>query len=272
MPRKNKRSKAASARNVKRVATTQNTSENVANNSSTPNASVETESCDVAGYANINFIDRVRGNFHQGDEQFSQFSRGVQCSCNALSMLCKVDSLIQKLKPCHLDGISRNGDQLYRVTAQNLDTQNELANDGYLEIHQLPTHIAVVDLNYTADYEILRYGKIHEDPLYSHLESLDIGLRSAFTASEKVILVYDDSILALYHDVTSEQYLFLTLIQEMNQDFLPLMEDQLLLKKVNHQAAQIYRHITEVKTWNTCVLLMTTTQKMNQDVQHGKIK
>ena len=153
MPRKNKRSKAASARNVKRVATTQNTSENVANNSSRPNASVETESCDVAGYANINFIDRVRGNFHQGDEQFSQFSRGVQCSCNALSMLCKVDSLIQKLKPCHLDEILRNGDQLYQVTAQNLDTQNELANDGYLEIHQLPTHIALVDLNYTADYE-----------------------------------------------------------------------------------------------------------------------
>ena len=208
MPRKNKRSKAASARNVKRVATTQNTSENVANNSSRPNASVETESCDVAGYANINFIDRVRGNFHQGDEQFSQFSRGVQCSCNAPSMLCKVDSLIQKLKPCHLDEILRNGDQLYRVTAQNLDTQNELANDGYLEIHQLPTHIALVDLNYTADYEILRYGKIHEDPLYSYLESLDIGLRSAFTASEKAILVYDDSILALYHDVTSEQYLF----------------------------------------------------------------
>ena len=87
-------------------------------------------------------------------------------------------------------------------------TQNELANDGYLEIHQLPTYIALGELNYTADYGILRYGKIHEDPLNYDMESLDTGLRSAFTASEKAILVYDDSILAFYHDDTSDQYLF----------------------------------------------------------------
>ena len=108
MPRKSKRSIAASARNAKQVATTRNTSKNVANNSSRPTESVETEKCDVAAYDNIKFIDRVRGNFHQGDEQFSPFSRGVQCSCNALSMLCKVDSIMQKLKPCHLDVILRN--------------------------------------------------------------------------------------------------------------------------------------------------------------------
>ena len=43
MPRKSKRSIAASARNTKQVATTRNTSKNVANNSSRPTESVETE-------------------------------------------------------------------------------------------------------------------------------------------------------------------------------------------------------------------------------------
>ena len=37
----------------------------------------------------IKYIKQVRGNFHQGDEQFSLESRGAQCSCNALVMLCK---------------------------------------------------------------------------------------------------------------------------------------------------------------------------------------
>ena len=155
----------------------------------------------------IKYIKQVRGNFHQGDEQFSLESRGAQCSCNALVMLCKVEMILHDLMSYHLDDILRNGDHLYKVTAQKLEACGQLAHDGFLENDQFPTSFALGQTEYAVDYHILRYGRFDEDP-DSDIDTLDVELQAAFTVSPKNILIFGCSMMAIYKDITSDRYLF----------------------------------------------------------------
>ena len=153
MPRRSKKSYARSASHAKKTNAT-NTIQDIQTEQSaddivsTSNSSSEYQAKSIVCTNNVSrdilgieYIKRVRGNFHQGDEQFSFESRGSQCSCNALVMLCKVKSIFQDLMPYHLDDILRNGDHLYKTTAHKLEACGQLAHDGYLENDQLPTQV-----------------------------------------------------------------------------------------------------------------------------------
>ena len=94
----------------------------------------------------ISYNNTVRGSFHRGDVQFSAESRGVQCSCNALVMLCKIDEFAQNITPARLDNVLRHGDELYRNIAQKLLESGQLARSGYLELEQLPSNVSVGNL------------------------------------------------------------------------------------------------------------------------------
>jgi hypothetical protein len=63
---------------------------------------------------------KVFGNFHQGDVQFSPESRGMQCPCNAMVMLCSIENSFDLLRSSHLDDILRHGDLLYKNIAHKL--------------------------------------------------------------------------------------------------------------------------------------------------------
>ena len=101
MPQRSKRSKAASARNKERskVIYPNDTNHNNQNTGLTRQSHIDMDD------KKINYISIIRGHFNQGDERFSAESRGVQCSCNALVMLCQVQTILNDITPYHLDKV-----------------------------------------------------------------------------------------------------------------------------------------------------------------------
>ena len=210
MPNRSKRSRAALARNAKcrQNNSARSKQENPISDQPENNRNKCTNQnrihLDILG---ISYNSTVRGSFHQGDVQFSAESRGVQCSCNALVMLCKIDEFAQNITPARLDNVLRHGDELYRNIAQKLLESGQVARSGYLELEQLPSNVSVRNLVFKIEYCNLQYGRLHDDPS-SVFEPLDVELQAAFTVSEKAILVIGDSMMALYKDSLRDQYVF----------------------------------------------------------------
>ena len=224
MPQRSKKSRAALARinqqsqnkiTNKENETNPNTNEKDFSNITNLTAGIKNETNDILTNDNIpvdalgiKYIKRVQGNFHQGDfKQFSYESVGVQCSCNALVMLCKVNSIFHNLMPRHLDDVLRTGDNLYKVTANKLQACGELARDRTLENDQLPKTVVIEHCQYAVDYDILRYGTL-DDERESDLDTLDVEINKSFTVSERNILIFGGYMMALYKDISTDQYLF----------------------------------------------------------------
>ena len=160
------------------------------------------------GDIRVSYLKQVSGHFHQGDLQFSYESRGVQCSCNALVMLCRIPTIRHQLTSEHLDQILKDGDYLYRATSQKLRLAGELHKDGYLECSQLPTVCLLLDgSSYTIDYESLRYCILEKDET-NDLESIDVELQAAFNVSNSNILILGSYMMAIYRDSSTGCYIF----------------------------------------------------------------
>ena len=140
MPNRSKRSRAALARNAKcrQNNSARSKQENPISDQPENNRNKCTNQNRIhLDSLGISYNNTVRGSFHQGDVQFSAESRGVQCSCNALVMLCKIDEFAQNITPARLDNVLRHGDELYRNIAQKLLESGQLARSGYLELETI---------------------------------------------------------------------------------------------------------------------------------------
>ena len=179
MPRRSKKSQAATRRNVNKTNNDQLT----------------------VGVLNI-----VRGTFHQGDfTLFSAESVGRQCSCNALVMLCTIEHVFDVLMPCHLDQMLQIGDQLYKRRCAELEVANTLHSSKILDQTQLPDKITIDDCLYTIDYkhEHFRHGILHDDQ-----SELNTWLQYAFSVSNRNILILDGYMMAVYQHVTGQFVFF----------------------------------------------------------------
>ncbi|XP_072023189.1 uncharacterized protein [Amphiura filiformis] len=127
---------------------------------------------------------KVIGNFHQGDMRFSELSRGRQCSCNTLAMLCKIDKVYNSLNSSHIDEMLIHGDTLYKTTATKLEACSELAADGILSNDQLPTNFALDNSTYTVRYETVRYGRLDDNPNIER-DPLTVELETSFNITNK---------------------------------------------------------------------------------------
>ena len=203
MPQRSKRSKAASARNEERSKVIYPNDRNHSNQNKGLTRQSHIELDDMK----ISYISIIKGNFNQGDEQFSAESRGVQCSCNALVMLCQVQTIFNNIMPYHLDNVLQDGDKLYKNSARKLQACGQLAGNGYFYHDQLPTNVVIRNTNFIINYDELRYGTLDECR-ESIFEPLHVELPLAFTVSERNILILGGSMMALYKDTTSGQYLF----------------------------------------------------------------
>lgn len=62
----------------------------------------------------ILFTFIVMGSFHQGDMQFSEYTAGRQCSCNAVIALIFIN-IYEVITTSHIDRILQEGDKLYTI-------------------------------------------------------------------------------------------------------------------------------------------------------------
>lgn len=66
----------------------------------------------------------IFGSFHQGDDRFSLFSRGSQCTCNALTMLVKCYEGFSCTSE-FIDNTLISGDQLYVTVVKSLQEKGK---------------------------------------------------------------------------------------------------------------------------------------------------
>ena len=111
----------------------------------------------------------------------------------------------------HLDSILRSGDFLYKTVAQELEENDELADDGYLDNYQLPICVTINDANYNITYihEAVQYGTFDDTEAQGDLKTLEAALNSAFIVSPKNILILGGSMMALFMDTeTNNVFIF----------------------------------------------------------------
>ncbi len=156
----------------------------------------------------IEYVKQILGHFHQGDMQFSDESRGAQCSCNALVMLCRIPTISTQLNSEHLDEILRNGDNLYIITSNELRVLGQLHDDSYLDDTQLPKECTLLDnSSYTIKYDALLYCKYEQNNV-DDLPSLDVQLQEAFNVSNSTILILGSYMMAIYKDCSTGNYIY----------------------------------------------------------------
>ena len=102
MPRRSKRSKPDSTRYIQHRSKIVFSNDTNHNNQNKGLADINHIAFDDL---KINYIITSRGTFNQDDEQFSVESRGVQCSCFALLMLCQIHTIFRDTMPQHLDDV-----------------------------------------------------------------------------------------------------------------------------------------------------------------------
>ena len=175
MPRRSKRSRAASQRMAQK-----DISENNDNRSNSKPMTV------------------IRGNFHQGNLQlFDAESAGRQCSCNVLVMLCTVENIFDALTTYHLDEILQFGDQIYKTRCHELEIAKTLHPSKILDQTQLPDAFTIGENSYTIDYkhQNFRHGRLDDNHSQSELKT---WLQYAFSVSNKNILILDGYMMAVY--------------------------------------------------------------------------
>ena len=156
----------------------------------------------------VEYLKRLLGNFHQGHSMFNKDSRGLQCSCNSLVMLCRIPDIMIQLDKKHLDQILIDGDYLYRMTVQYLNNSGEMQGFDCLETTQLPNLVALLDRSmYEINYKPLIYC-ILEQEVNNDLRSLYEELQVAFTTANSIILVMGGYMMAVYRDLATGHYVF----------------------------------------------------------------
>ena len=197
MPRPSKRSQAGKT-NANRPTHKQKSE----NESKKENSAIQSQQNEI----NFRYLNQVSGNFHQGESIFSEDSRGLQCSCNALVMLCRIPNIIHQLDKNQLDQILIDGDYIYRMTSQYLNNLGEMHGSNCLETTQLPTLVSLSDRPmYEVNYKPLIYCVLKRQ-VNNDLRSLYEELQVAFTTVNSIILVLGGYMIAIYRDPCTEHY------------------------------------------------------------------
>ena len=129
----------------------------------------------------------IYGSFHQNDKRFSEFSRGFQCTCNALCMLT--------YSSCHeidnslvLDEIVYDCDTLYKHTINNLKAQAKFVH-SLLSLEEIPDIIEIEKRQFIVEKQPIVSGVLINDYEEQGLPKLHCALQSAFTRASSILLV-----------------------------------------------------------------------------------
>jgi hypothetical protein len=156
MPRRSAKSRSKATYHANKPSETCDITDNVVTKNVSPDAGFHenkgTEHMNKSNMASTNddisdtpiriaYVNIVCGNFNQGDPQFSTQSRGVQCSCNSLVMLCCLSQKFPHVTSTDIDNCLRYGDNLYKTTADELLASGKLHETGYIDNEQLPTSL-----------------------------------------------------------------------------------------------------------------------------------
>ncbi|XP_078328660.1 uncharacterized protein LOC144623788 [Crassostrea virginica] len=145
------------------------------------------------------------GSFHQGDDSFSPFSRGSQCTCIALTMLLKSYEGFSFTTE-FIDSTLIAGDMLYGVTLKRLQAKGKFLNK-LLQFDELPMNVTLGDNHHVIKKYDLIWGLAVSDE-NNQVQTLHQSLDEAFKLSKYLLIMLGAICSALYKVSDNEYYFF----------------------------------------------------------------
>ena len=130
---------------------------------------------------------RIFGNFHQNDRQFSDQTRGFQCTCNALCMLSYNTACPEIKDSSNLDKILCEGDNLYLDVTNRLKEQLRFIHP-LLSLDELPDDFEIEIGKFTLEKDLVVSGYLVDTQENSGLPSLHCALQSNLSSSRSCLL------------------------------------------------------------------------------------
>lgn len=147
----------------------------------------------------------VFGSFHQGDARFSSFSRGSQCTCNALTMLIKSYEEFS-FSTEFIDRTLIAGDQVYVMLVKNL-LQKEMYLNKLLKFDELPSNLTFGENHHIIEKFETMWGLLVSEEQNSQVKSLHQVLQEAFQVS-RYLLIMMGAICSSVYKVSDNEYYF----------------------------------------------------------------
>ena len=130
---------------------------------------------------------KIFGNFHQNDRQFSDQTRGFQCTCNALCMLSYNTACPEIKDSSNLDKILCEGDNLYLDVTNRLKEQQRFIHP-LLSLDELPDDFEIEIGKFTLEKDLVVSGYLVDTQENSGLPSLHCALQSNLSSSRSCLL------------------------------------------------------------------------------------
>ena len=127
------------------------------------------------------------GSFHQNDAQFSDQSRGFQCTCNALCMLSYHTACTQIENSSSLDKILCDGDSLYQDVTAKLKAKLRFIHP-LLSLDELPDDFEIEIGKFSVEKDPIQCGFLVDTQENSGLPTLHNALQSALSSSKSCLL------------------------------------------------------------------------------------
>ncbi|XP_062602755.1 E3 ubiquitin-protein ligase BRE1A-like [Saccostrea cucullata] len=147
----------------------------------------------------------VFGSFHQGDARFSSFSRGSQCTCNALTILIKSYEGFS-FSTEFIDSTLIAGDQVYVMLVKNLQ-QRQMFLNKLLKLDELPSNLTLGENHHVIEKFETMWGLLVSEEQISQVKSLHQALEEAFQVS-RYLLIMIGAICSGVYKVSDKEYYF----------------------------------------------------------------
>lgn len=148
----------------------------------------------------------VIGSLDQGDARFSSFSRGSQCTCNALTMLIKCYEGFSFTTE-FVDNILIAGDQVYTTVVKSL-MQKQIFHNKLLNFDELPSNLTLGENHHVFHKLDTIWRLVVTGEQNSHVKSLHQALDEAFQNSRYLLIMIGALCSGIYKKSNTEYYFF----------------------------------------------------------------
>ena len=167
--------------------------------------SLDLGSSDGAVLQNQKFIEILFASLSQSDKRFPDFSRGVQCTCNALMSIIQENASTMH----ELDEVLYAGDDLYRIRIGELQSTVQFVSK-MLNFEELPRAVSLENRTFEVKYFEQICGTVtHID--WEHSENvlnLNQGIETLFSSYRQGLIIVGGICSAMYRDANNRFVFF----------------------------------------------------------------
>ncbi|RXN36817.1 replicase helicase endonuclease [Labeo rohita] len=144
------------------------------------------------------YVLSVTASHFQGDTRYKIYSRGYQCTCNALMFLA-VHNERNDLQSFELDRILQRGDAVYTSVKRTLQSKRQFVAN-FLNFDELPSTVKTNSACYNILKHAQRVGFLKDSPVLGEYENLENTLQCLRADVSDALLLCGTTCIAVFRD------------------------------------------------------------------------